>query len=356
MYTPILRNRRSEMLAFQGLAPDVREHMLPLFDVAAPTKSVDLTAAEKYVANNIARTEKAAHGFSWVLVDSSELHPEFRLSGGVHPLTAAAAAVAKGGARPIPVTGLHRDEAHHEAVKATLHQSDLWLCVRLDATDVSTATMTLRSIKALLTEFALTTERAFLLLDLQGLHGLEVHVAAMPVVRLLGLLHADRWAGIIIGGYGVPEQLSTAVSPKSQDYLPRIEQEVYVHARPYAAGLAFWFADYTMLPPSVIELDWRLISKVIAPKALYALDDSWFVVRGGAFSSHPLGYAQYHNVASEIVALDEFSGPGFSPGDQYIADRVASTAKPGSPATWITACVSHHLSLTARAHAAARSA
>lgn len=355
MYTPILRNRQSEMLAFRGLAPDVREHMLPLFDVAAPTKNVDRAAAEKYVVNNIARTEKAAHGFSWAFIDSSELNPDFRLPNDIHPLVAAAMAVAKGGARPIPVTGLHRDDAHHEAAKAVLLAGEPWLCVRLDATDVSTATMTLRSTKALLTKLGLTTERIFLLLDLQGLYGLEVHAVGAPVIRLLGLLRSDRWAGVIVGGYGVPEQLSTAVPPKSKDYLSRIEQDVYIHARPHAAGLSFWFADYTMLSPSVIELDWRLISKVIAPKALYTLDDAWFVVRGGAFSSHPSGYDQYHDIAADIAALDEFLGPSFSPGDQYIADRVVSTATPGSPATWITACVSHHLSLTARAHATARS-
>jgi hypothetical protein len=263
--------------------------------------------------------------------------------------------VATVGARPIPVTGLHRDKAHQEAAKAVLHMGEFWLCVRLDATDVSTATMTLRSIKTLLAEFGLPTERVFLLLDLQGLYGLDIHAVAAPVIRLFALLRSDQWASIIVGGYGVPEQLSTAVPPNSQDYLPRIEQDVFVHVRSHAMELQIWFADYTMLPPSVIELDWRLISRVIAPKALYALDDAWLVVRGGAFSSHPLGYDQYHAIAAEIVALDEFSGPDFSPGDQYIADRFATTTTPGSPATWITACVSHHLTFTTRAHATERS-
>jgi len=355
MYTPILRNRQSEILAFRGLALDVREQMMPLLDVAAPTKSADQAAAEKYVGNNIARTEKAISGFKWAFVDSSELSSDFRLPGGAHPLVAAATAVAKGGVLPVAVTGLHRDQAHHEAAKMVMRAGESWLCVRLDATDVSTATMSLRSIKALLTEFGITTDRALLLLDLQGLYGLDVHAAAAPVIRLLGLLSADTWAGVIVGGYGVPEQLSTAVPPNSQDYLPRIEQDVYLHVCENVPGPKPWFADYTTLSPSVIELDWRLISRVIAPKALYTLDDSWLVVRGGAFASHPKGYDQYHDIASEIVALDEFLGADCSPGDQYIADRVASTARPGSPATWITACVSHHLSLTARAHATASS-
>lgn len=353
MYTPILRNRRSEILAFRGLAADVRKQMMPLFDVAAPTKSADQAAAEKYVGNNIARTEKAINGITWAFVDSSELNSDFRLPGGVHPLVAAATALTKGGVLPVAVTGLHRDEAHHDAAQMVMRAGERWLCIRLDATDVSTATMSLRSIKALLTEFGLTTDRALLLLDLQGLYGLDVHAAAAPVIRLLGLLSADTWAGVIVGGYGVPEQLSTAVPPNSQDYLPRIEQDVYLHVCANSTGLKPWFADYTMLPPSVIELDWRLISRVIAPKALYALEDAWLVVRGGAFASHPKRYDQYHDIACEIVALDEFSGAGFSPGDQYIADRVASTVKPGSPATWITACVSHHISFTARVHATA---
>lgn len=355
MYTPILRNRQSEMKAFRGLAPDVLANMMPLFDVAAPTKGADQTASEKYVTTNIGWIEKASSGLGWAFVDSSELNPDFRLLGGAHPLVAAATAVQKSGARPVPVTGLHRDRAHHIAATAIMRSGESWLCVRLDATDVSTSTMSLRNIKALLTEFGLTPDRALLLLDLQGLHGLDVQMATAPVIRLLGMLHADPWAGIIVGGYGVPEQLSTAVPPNSQGYLPRIEQDVYFAVRAHAEELPLWFTDYTMLPPSAIELDWRLISRVMAPKALYALDDAWLIVRGGAFSSHPQGYNQYHAIAGEIVALDEFSGADFSPGDQYIADRVASGTKPGSPATWITACVSHHLSLTARAHATARS-
>lgn len=351
MYTPIVRNRQSEMLAFQGLAPEVREHMIPLFDVAAPTKSADQAKAEKYVTNNIARTQKAANGHRAVFIDSSELDPNFRLPGGTHPLVEAAMFVTTGGARPIPVTGLHRDQAHHDATMEIIRKTGSEVCMRLDATDVSTASMSYRAIRNFLSERKLATNQIFVLLDLQGLYGAEVQVVAAPVLRLLNLLRADSWAGLIIGGYGVPEQLSTAVPPNTQAYLPRVEQDVYFSIYTQISGLPLWFADYTMLPPSTIELDWRLISRVMAPKALYALDDAWLVVRGSAFSSHPDGYGQYYAIADEIVALDEFSGTGFSPGDQYIADRANRTCTPGSPATWIRACVSHHLSLTARYHA-----
>src|SRR5258707_6484568 len=112
MYSPILRNRQSEMLALKHLYESIRPHVMPVIDVAAPTKSADQAQALKYVARNIRQTKKVVAGFPAVFVDSSELDPDFRLSGGVHPLARAAEAVIDAGVRPIAVTGIHRDDQH----------------------------------------------------------------------------------------------------------------------------------------------------------------------------------------------------------------------------------------------------
>ena len=80
------------------------------------------------------------------------------------------------------------------------------------------------------------------------------------------------------------------------------------------------------------------------------MEDLLFVVRGGAFSSHPDEYDQYFTMADEIVALDDYCGPDYSFGDKYISDRANRIGKPGSPGSWITACVNHHLTFTANAH------
>lgn len=351
MYTPIVRNRQSEMLAFRRLFGDVRNHMMPLFDVAAPTKGADQSLAEKYVTNNISRAEKVASGFEAVLVDSSELDSSFRLLGSVHPLAAAAAAIAKAGSSPVSVTGLHRDDAHNEAALEVMEANRQLICLRLDATDVSTARLSYNGIKDFLETNNIVAEQVYLLLDLQGLHGHDPDIAVIPVNRLLALLNERTWAGVIVGGYGLPEQLSMAVQTNEQAYLPRIEQDVYHRLNTAGNRSLMWFADYTVLPSSVVELDWRLIGRVTAPKALYTLEDSWLVVRGSAFASHPDGYAQYYAIAKEIVALDEYSGAGYSAGDEYIADRALRSGKPGSPGSWITACVNHHLTLTAWTHA-----
>lgn len=340
------------MLALKHLYDSVRPHVMPVIDVAAPTRTADQAEARKYVARNIARTQKAVMGFPAVFVDSSELDPDFRLPGGVHPLAQASEAISDAGVRPIAVTGLHRDEEHHAEALSVANEQDLpGLCVRLDATDVSTASLTRKRLYDLLDAAALKQTDVYVLLDLQCLFGQDREAVSRQVQRLLKLLESETWAGILVGGYGFPDQLSEACGTKDQAYLRRIEQDVFEDAAAVEMTTHRWFADYTVLSPSVVELDWRLIRKVMAPKALYTLKDDWFVVRGGAFSSHPDEYEQYFSIADEIVALDEFCGADFSYGDQYISDRHDRVSTPGSPGSWITACVNHHVSFTADAHA-----
>jgi hypothetical protein len=351
VYSPILRNRQSEMLAIKHLYKPVRPHIMPLIDVAAPTKTDDRAKALKYVERNIARTTKVIAGIPAVFVDSSELDPAFRLQGRVHPLAAAAAAVTSAGVRPIAVAGLHRDDDHRaEAMAIAKAQDEPGLCVRLDATDVSTATLTHKRLRDLLDAESLEPKDVYVLLDLQCLFKHDKDPVSKQVLRFLKLLETKAWAGILVGGYGFPDQLSTACATNDQAYLRRIEQDVFRDAAAVEMSTPRWFADYTVLSPAVVELDWRLIRKVMAPKALYTLEDDWFIVRGGAFSSHPDEYEQYFSMADEIVALDEYCGADFSYGDEYISDRHERKGTPGSPGSWITACVNHHVSFTANAH------
>lgn len=341
------------MLALKHLYNSVRPYVMPVIDVAAPSKTADQAKALNYVERNIRRTGQVVAGFPAVFVDSSELRPDFRLPGGIHPLARAAESVIDAGVRPIAVTGLHRDDEHRaEALSIAKAQELPGLCVRLDATDVSTATLTNTRLRNFVAAAALEPTNVYVLLDLQCLFGHDTEAVSKQVVRFLKLLDGDTWAGILIGGYGFPDQLSSACATNSQAYLRRVEQDVFRNARAVELRTARWFADYTVLSPSAVELDGRLIRKVMAPKAFYTLEEVWFVVRGGAFSRHPDEYEQYFSIADEIVALDEFCGPDFSYGDQYISDRHEREGTPGSPGSWITACVNHHVSFTADAHQA----
>lgn len=352
MYSPILRNRQSEMLALKHLTPEVRLNLMPLIDVASPTKEADLAVATKYLLTNIARAAKALNGISAAFVDSSELDPSFRLPGDVHPLLSAAHALQAAGIRPVPVTGLHRDIDHRAATKDIATNAELkQICIRLDSTDISTATLTFKRLKALLSAEGFTSEQVYLTIDLQCLYAQELEPTVTHVTRFLNLANELTWAGIVVGGYGIPDQISSAVSTKGEAYLPRIEQQIFDKVSELDLDSLIWFTDYTVIPPSVVELDWRIMSKVMSPKAIYALEEEWFVVRGGAFASHPDAYAQYFSLAKKIVDLEEFCGDDHCYGCKYILERSKKLGKPGSPGSWITACVNHHVTLTAMDHA-----
>lgn len=339
------------MLALRPLPVEIRQLMIPIFDVASPNKSADRAKAHKYVLGNITRMGKVAEGFDSAFIDSSELDVVFRLPGAVHPLSAAAAALDDAGTQVIPVTGLHRDATHREVVLQIRKLNPQGrLGIRLDATDVSTATLTHKRVLGFLATEEIKTEQAYLLLDLQCLHGQDKKTVVALVTRLLKLVQCKTWAGIIVGGYGIPDQLRTALSTNERTYLPRIEQRAFREVAAHDWGSPFWFCDYTVVSPAVVELDWKLIHRVMTPRALYTLDESWFVVRGSAFSSHQDGFGQYYAIADEIVALDEFSGADYSAGDKYIWERAQREGTPGRPASWITACVNHHITFTASAH------
>lgn len=351
MYTPIIRNRQSEVRAIQELKSEVKTYCTPLLDLAAPSKGADQASARAYVERNIRRMTKALKGFERVLVDSSELDSALRINGGRHPLLEAAHAIMDAGCLPIPVTGLHRDLNHMKAALRIKNNTENGLlCFRLDATDVATTSLSHGQLQRLLSDSSIASTEAILLVDLQSVYGGEVDALVTQVSRFITQAMKMRWAGLIVSGYGIPDRMTDAVSVRGQGYIPRIEQHVYQRVEKMHSIDNLWFGDYTTLAPTHVELDWKLVSKVMGPKAIYALAESWFVVRGAPFSSHADGYGQYHDLAAEITALEEFSGPDYSFGDKYIHDCAIKAASTGSPGSWITACVNHHITLSAETH------
>ena len=348
MYTPIIRNRPSEVRAIQELATEVKAHCTPLLDLAAPSKKSDKVSAQGYVERNIRRMVKALKGFEHVLVDSSELDPALRIKGSKHPLIEAASAVVEAGCSPVPVTGLHRDESHAKAaLKIKSSPGSGLICFRLDATDISTASLSYKQLQGLLADSSLNPTDVILLLDLQSVYGGQVDSLVTLVARFIAQIMKSQWAGLIVAGYGVPDRLTDAIAVRAQGYIQRVERSVYLGVKKAHSIDKLWFGDYTTLSPTHVELDWKLMSKVMGPKAIYTLTESWFVVRGAPFSGHVDGYGQYHNLAAEIRALEEFPGPEYSFGDNYIHECATKAASTGSPASWITACVNHHITLSA---------
>jgi hypothetical protein len=354
MYTPILRNRQSEILAVKRLLLHTKQNCMPLFDLASPSKAKDVEQSQTYVERNIKRLSEALNGFNQIMIDSSELDPSFRLRGGKHPLTEAAQTIKKEGTISIPVSGLHRDDAHMKAVNRIREEiSEGLVCFRLDATDIGTATRSYKMLMDIFSTYSIQSTFVILLLDLQSVFGENPELLSLQVSRFINHAQVNKWRGIIIAGYGIPDRIPQSVPVRGQGYIPRVEQEVFFRILEHNPRKDLWFGDYTSLSPAHVEIDFQIIRKIMGPKVIYALKDSWFVTRGGPFDSHPDGWDQYFKLAANIVALEEFPEDSqYSYGDSYIYERRAIKAiKAGSPGSWITACVNHHITFTADIHA-----
>lgn len=353
MYTPILRNRQSEILAVKKLYPEIKELCRPLLDLAAPSRSADVVQAQAYTERNIIRMGEALRGFRVVLIDSSELDPNIRISGGKHPLFEAARTIANIGTIPIPVAGIHRDDGHMRSVNSIRRDmSDGLVCFRLDATDIGTATHSSDRLTELFLKHSIKPSEVILLLDMQSVYAMNSEVLALQVSRFIKRVSSENWNGLVIAGYGIPDSIPQAVPVRGQGYIPRVEQEVFFRVLKDNQQNNIWFGDYTSLSHAHIEVDWKLIRKIMGPKAIFTLKESWFVARGAPFESHPDGWKQYYSLAAKIIALEEFpKDSNYSFGDSYIYQRrCSSPIKAGNPGSWITACVNHHITLTANIH------
>ena len=82
----------------------------------------------------------------------------------------------------------------------------------------------------------------------------------------------------------------------------------------------------------------------------YTTDGNWLVVKGRNVRRY--GFEQYFELCRTLVMRQEFSGRGFSWGDQYIDDCAFERTGPGNATTWRKVGTNHHLTLVARALAA----
>ena len=347
IYVPIVKSKQSEMLGLHHLESPIKQRIFPLVDLAAPSKEKDKADAIKYVERNVKGLSRYLNGFSNVMLDSSEMDTGIRVAKGHHPLHEAASLLQEAGIRVIPVVGLSRDESHFDAAKSIAKKNgEKIVSVRLDDYDLDTPSESaIRLIK--LMQGTLRDFQIYLLYDFRDVFGKDSAALASRAAAITAKLNDIQPIATIVAGCGIPERMAQAVPSRSAGYIPRDEIEIWLqYQKTVTSGHPIIPGDYTTVTPDHAELDWRIIRKTAGPKIVYTLEDQWFVIRGGAFESHPLGHAQYFELAKSVTRLPEYPGGKFSYGDQYISEKSRKQGKCGSAGTWITACVNRHITLT----------
>jgi hypothetical protein len=181
------------------------------------------------------------------------------------------------------------------------------------------------------------------------------HVASVRGI-LSGLPSLPDWRNIAVAGTAFPKSFAGLANYSTNTY-ERTEWLVWDALRRSTKPNERMplFADYAINHPGYLEFDpvkMQLnghIRYTTPTQFLYAKGQNLTTRRRKTMIIHTPGAAQFRGIAASLVTHPDYSGPGFSAGDQYIDDVANSrTATPGSPTTWRRAGTNHHLTLVVR--------
>jgi|GEM_PF-4453945 len=346
-YIPILRTRQNERLAVADLAEDVRPITAPLFDVTAPDDDKNHAEAVAYIERNINQLAKRLRGYPEMLIDSSILDADIRLTNNIHPLLFAGTKLLEAGVIVTPVSGLARDQAHWDAAIAVAEQlQHKQICLRLDNEDLKLPSDTTEAIRDLKQDLLADVE-IIILYDCESVFDDDISGAGSRILNITE--NISTWIGnpIIVAASGIPKSIKEVAGIGESAYVQRNEINLWEHVKQLDnSGKDILFGDYATINPNFEMIDPMFVHRVITPKIIYTLPKEWFVIRGTRL--YVDGRNQYYDLAADVVALPDFRSSEYSAGDKHIQSKADRIGNPGMPGTWVRPCICHHLTITAR--------
>ena len=249
--------------------------------------------------------------------------------------------------RPLPVTGLTRDEGYQAVVANSVAMDAGGLVLRLGRDDFlasAPGTLTER-IESLLARFGLTPADVDVVLDLRFVgprHRERDEIFAESMIR--SLPHLEKWRNVALVGSGMPRD---GKGFRTNDITPfwRNEWWVWLELRRRAAAQGFGrlpiFGDYGVINPEPVEAptgDSRPLSRI--PQVRYTAGDNCLMIRG--LDLRETDPAHLQPLFQQLINGRDWCQASFSKGDAWIARVAAGSPNPGTWSTWKRHGQSHH--------------
>lgn len=358
-YIPILRWRPAEIAALEKLFPHDRERITPLIEFIMPAPSLDKesrkvtkTPKEKFLEAlpDVTQNLLASCGQNPTFIDVHLLHADIRASSLEQILSSSRELdlFSIPVTHIIPVTSTSADMATRTIAVNYAKTSGYGLCIRIDKShleDVNVAS----HITGFLAVNKLNIENTDLLIDLRVV---DQDTDATTIVQQLARLpDLKKWRSFIVSGGVFPKDLTNFTAGEVHS-LDRFDWKLWNSLRQtkQLPRLPF-FSDYTIQHPF-----YEYVSAIGSASVRYTADNEWWIFRGkipGLINRKTKekgpGREQYIGHAQTLVKRDFYKQKSFSFGDAEIA-RIAApdNTKPGSPTTWLTIGINHHVTLVAR--------
>lgn len=362
-YIPILRWRPAERKALEQLFKEDKENITPLIEFVMPGPST------KKQGDEIVITKTPKEKLSEVLLDvEKDLLNSWRQDAifvDVHLLDSDVRAASLRQILSastnlnlfsvpvtyiIPVTSTDADMATRAVAIDYAKSSGHGICIRIDKSHLEEKDISLH-IANFISNSDLSIENVDLLIDLGAIDQSTVmEDIAKKIIQIPNLV---KWRSLIVSGGVFPKDL-TKFTPGKVHELERLDLKFWNYIQKITLPRIPLFSDYTIQCPS-----YEQVNAIGSASVRYTDDEKWWIFRGkkpGVINPKTKekgpGREQYIDHAKTLTGKSFskfYKGSDYSFGDVEIA-RIAdpNNKKPGSPATWLTIGINHHITLVAR--------
>jgi hypothetical protein len=357
-YVPILRWKEGERVALAELYAAEREQITPLFEFIMPGNKTEVGNYK-----NILEDSKSVFlkRLPKVREDIKKCWPEGAAFVDVHLVDGSLRADAlqqildlpsDSNITLIPVTHIipnatEADVATRKVAIDSSRSKDSGICIRISRFSLQDEDLGHQILK-FVKENNLDVEKTDILVDLEVVS--EDDSAEKIAESLAHIPLLEKWRSFIVSGGAFPKDL-TEFEKHSLVDLPRTDWLLWndllgqqkLTRRPI-------YSDYTIQHPILTE---NIPGANPSASVRYASDTQWKVFRGeGLRNKEGAGHQQYKAHAQLLKAANFFKGSDYCFGDKYIVERTdPENKKPGSPRTWLTAGINHHITLAAKQNA-----
>lgn len=349
-YTPILKAKQGEFDAQTNLPIEVKNKILPLFELPKFTESTSKLSIcrgkenpiECYL-NRIINNIALSCGNTATMLDMFNWAPNSTIENGEHVLNYTICNLIHMGVPVTPVIGYDRweDPEYSNALKH-LPNTDGKFCIRLESyafEDMLDTEHFVTVIEEIIEALDLNTSLCNVLLDFGDVTKASIVVIQETIESALLILSKYSFEFISIAGSSITKIINDMVADRdSTGIVLRREMVAWQASKKSVNAANLVFGDYGVTNPAAEEV-------VIAPdangKIRYTIGKNYFIARGHSRRQGNKG-EQMYDLSKAVINSGYYMDPKYSWGDQRIMSCSNGEFK-GRPHDWVAIDTNHHI-------------
>lgn len=320
-YVPFLKSKQNEIHALAEIAPELLPSICPFFDYPKKKDGETVINIERSIKALVKKFGKYLNNINGFYFDIYDIDDGIEISG-KHIY---AFLLEEFYNLPIiPVVSIDRSAQHQASVvnskKKGLITSDT-LAFRITPEDFQSFPVVRDEIGEILKEPMSLFKSIDLIFDCRICINADINKIANDIASFAGSFTSlFPVRNIITSGSCIPASVAEVLLPNKEDYIHRVEIDIFKAVQKALKEKAVIFGDYTTISPDYSDADIppeQMPNRTTA-KLTYSFDDQQYFIRGGSLKTK--GRDQYFDLAKKLCEKDFFR-KGNSGGDIYFEEK-----------------------------------